>query len=140
MFFKTKIVNRWAENRRDSIKREINNAKVEISWYEEGHVGINCSTKKLSDIWARKNYEVNKIQLEAYEKYGDNAYDRIKEASLFYPGFNVEADIRIRVTVLASKGRTNRITELNENELTEARKLANDLINKNIEKYRAAVL
>ena len=133
-------VNRWAENRRNSIKREINNAKVEVSWYEDGHVGMNCSTKKLSDIWARKNYEINKIQLEAYEKYGDDAYDRIKKASLFYPGFNIEADIRMRVATMASKGRTKKITELNEDELTEARKLANDLINECIEKYRAEVL
>lgn len=139
--FKNKTINGWAENRKREIERMIHNDKVEVHWYEEGHNGINGITKKMSDIWAREKYELSKIRLEAFDKYGDDAYDRIRKVKNSIPiSFNVEADIRVRATTVASKGRTTKVTELTNDELIEARMLANSLVDNYIEKYRAAVL
>ena len=139
--FKNETINKWAENRKREIERMIHNDKVEVHWYEEGCTGINGITKKMSDIWARGKYELSKIRLKAFDKYGDDAYDRIRKVRNSIPiSFSVEADIRIRATTVASKGRTTKVTELTNDELIEARMLANSLVDDYIEKYRAAVL
>ena len=139
--FKNKTINRWAENRKRDIERMIHNDKVEVHWYEEGHNGVNCSTKKMSDIWAREEYELSKIRLKAFDKYGDDAYDRIEKLHNSIPiSFSIEANIRMRAATMASKGRTTKVTELTNDELIEARMLANSFVDDYIEKYRAAVL
>ena len=120
-------------------QRLIHNLEVEIYCYENDvRKAVNSVTQKMSDIWARYRYELSKIQLEAFYKY-DDALDRIKQRARTID-FRSQAEIRTSVSALASKGRTIKVTDLTKDELVEARKLANKIIDERIEKYRAAVL
>lgn len=118
------------ETLRERINREKGNLQVEISLYERGRIPKgNSKRQPMTDISGRMNYEFCKIELDVIEKRDEEGYLQLRKLKNEYGlPFTEWPKIRMLAAGGASNGRTLKVGDLTEEELSKAREIANQRV------------
>ena len=122
--------------KRERMKCQKKNALLKIRYYEKHGPKSYGKERQMEDIWARMRYEYDKLlikaideDLELYEKlmeWGNNCYNKIPK-------------IRLTAVIIASNGQKMRATELTDEEMVIARKIANEKVDEWLNDFKTEI-
>lgn len=117
----------------ERLKRAKSNALVDIRCYENGAKAVN-RRRRLMDIWARMRYERNKLIVKAIDENKLELYEKLTDWDNLC--INRIPKFRILAVIGASHGRTMLETELTDDEIIQARKIANEKVDEWLNEFK----
>ena len=117
---------------KERMEREKKNALFEVKWYEEyGSKAKYGKRQRMADIWARTRYELSKLMIKAIDEEDSELYEELHKWDNLW--VNKLPKIRHIAVIMASNGQKMLETELNDDEIIKARKIANEKVNEWLE-------
>lgn len=113
---------------KERIEREKKNALFDVKWYEEHGIKAKYGKRqRMADIWARTRYELSKLMIKAIDEEDSELYETLHKWDNLW--CNKLPKIRSIAVIMASNGQKMLETELNNDEIIRARKIANEKVN-----------
>lgn len=119
----------------ERLKRAKSNALVEIRCYENCNGAKTVYRKRrFMDIWARMRYERNKLIVKAIDENKSELYKKLTDWDNLC--INRIPKFRLSAVIMASHGRTMLETELTDDEIIQARKIANEKVDEWLNEFK----
>jgi len=122
--------------KREIMERQKKNALVSIKYYEKHEPKLYGKKQRMEDIWARMRYEYDKLLIKAIDEDLE-LYEKLME--LDNNCYNKIPKIRLTAVIMASNGQKMRATELTDEEMVIARKIANEKVDEWLNDFKTEI-